>query len=113
VGTLVKDKESLQQALDDAKARLITLRALQAAAQARDAAMKSLAQKLTPLVETKRIEMATHDGQTVLVIPGSVLLSQTAQKSNVPAKPCWKHLRTSSRRRQIGGFASPRTRRAG
>jgi len=43
---------------DDAKARLITLRALQAAAQARDAAMKSLAQKLTPLVETKRIEMA-------------------------------------------------------
>ena len=73
VGTLVKDKESLQQALDDAKARLITLRALQAAAQARDAAMKSLAQKLTPLVETKRIEMATHDGQTVLVIPGSVL----------------------------------------
>jgi len=44
----------------------------------------------------------THDGQTVLVIPGSVLFeSQTAQKSNVPAKPCWKHLRTSSRRRQV------------
>ncbi|MGB7810011.1 MAG: OmpA family protein [Polyangia bacterium] len=73
VGTLVKDKESLQQALDDAKARLITLQALQAAAQARDAAIRSLAQKLTPLVQTKRIEMATHDGQTVLVIPGSVL----------------------------------------
>ncbi|MGC9986461.1 MAG: OmpA family protein [Polyangia bacterium] len=73
VGTLVKDKESLQRALDDAKARLITLQALQAAAEARDAAIKSLAQKLTPLVETKRIEMATHDGQTVLVIPGSVL----------------------------------------
>jgi len=48
-------------------------------------------------VETKRIEMATHDGQTVLVIPARCFLSQTAQKSNVPAKPCWKHLRTSSR----------------
>ena len=105
VGTLVKDKESLQRALDDAKARLITLQALQAAAEARDAAIKSLAQKLTPLVETKRIEMATHDGQTVLVIPGRCFSNQTAQKSNVPAKSCWKHLRMSSRRREIGGFA--------
>ena len=73
VGTLVKDKESLQQALDDAKARLVQLQALQAAAEARDAAAKSLAQRLRPLMETKRIEMATRDGQTVLVIPGSVL----------------------------------------
>jgi len=71
VGTLVKDKESLQQALDDAKARLINgLRALHSRSSgAGRLPMKSLAQKLTPLVETKRIEMATHDGQTVLVIP--------------------------------------------
>ena len=73
VGSLVKDREALQQALDDAKTRLVQLRALQAAAEARDAAVRSLAQRLAPLIEARQIEMATRDRQTVLVIPGSVL----------------------------------------
>ena len=62
---MLQDKGVMQRVLDDAKTRLAELRALQAAAEARDAATRSLAGRLKSADKSQRIEVGTDDGQTV------------------------------------------------
>jgi flagellar motor protein MotB len=73
VGEMLEDKGAMQQALQDARTRLAELRALQAAAEARRSAMILLAGQLRVSEETRSIELTTHDGETVLLIPGWLL----------------------------------------
>ncbi len=73
VTAMLRDKGAMQRALDDAKQRLGELRALQAAAQARNEAVASLAGRLDSLVKRRRIEINRVAGEPMLVVPGSLL----------------------------------------
>lgn len=73
VGAMLKEKGTLQQALDDARARLAELRDQQAAAQARNAAMNSLMSLLKTLIDSKELAVSSRGGQTVLAAAESVL----------------------------------------
>ncbi len=86
VGAMLESKGVMQQALDDAKRRLAELRTLQAEAQARNAAMSTLAHNLASAGPARKIEVGSDDGQSVLLIPASVLFENGRAELHRPGE---------------------------
>ena len=82
VDQMLRDKGSLSNALDDAKARLEELRKAQAAAEARAALFQSFVQKFKKMIDAGQLKITTRNGRLVLQLPNDVLFDsgQTAIK---------------------------------
>lgn len=92
VGAMVQDKGALQRALDDAKGRLAELRAVQARAEAREAATHALALRLRAADKSQRIEVGRDDGQPVVVIPATLLFEPGHSELRHGAEPLLRAL---------------------
>jgi len=73
VDQLLSEKGVIAHSLDEAKARLEELRKAQAAAEARQRALASLAVNLKDMVQAGQLSVVTRNGVMVLVLPADLL----------------------------------------